>query len=182
ADIYRRHPAALAPDAVQHLAADPDYLGGPMVQYVRSFEESVQIGKSTGPQVIVAASGMCEAGRIVHHLKHHIDDPRCSVVLVSYQATGTPGRKMLEKHPTVRFLGRDWNKWAEIVHLDGFSGHADQEDFLAYLTPLVGQVDRICLVHGESDRAELLASALREAGFANVSLPEAGDHVSLLEP
>src|SRR5262249_19962085 len=179
ADIYRRHPAALAPDAVQHLAADPDYLGGPMVQYVRSFEESVQIGKSTGPQVIVAASGMCEAGRIVHHLKHHIDDPRCSVVLVSYQAIGTPGRAMLDRGPTVRFLGRDWNKWAEIVHLDGFSGHADQEDFLAYLAPLVGEVGTLCLVHGETERGEALAAGLRGVGFNDVRLPDVGDRVSL---
>jgi metallo-beta-lactamase family protein len=179
ADIYRRHPGALDSDAVRSLADDPDYLGGPMVHYVRSFEESVQIGKSTGPQVIVAASGMCEAGRIVHHLKHHIDDPRCSVVLVSYQALGTPGRAMLERGPTVRFLGKDWNKWAEIVHLDGFSGHADQEDFLSYLTPLVGQLGTICLVHGEPERGEALAVGLRAAGFNDVRLPEAGDRVPL---
>lgn len=179
ADIYRRHPEALAPDAVQHLADDPDYLGGPMVHYVRSFEESVEIGRSTGPQVIVAASGMCEAGRIVHHLKHHIDDPRCSVVLVSYQALGTPGRAMLERGPTVRFLGKDWNKWAEIVHLDGFSGHADQEDFLAFLSPLAGQVGTVCLVHGEPERGEALAAGLRAAGFNDVRLPAAGDRVPL---
>ena len=77
------------------------------------------------------------------------------------------------------FLGRDWNKWAEIVHLDGFSGHADQDDFLAYLTPLAGRVDQVCLVHGEGARAEALAEALRGAGFPEVTLPEVGTSVAL---
>jgi metallo-beta-lactamase family protein len=179
AEVYRHHPEALAPEAVRSLAEDPDYLGGRMVRYIRSFEESVQLAESSGAHVIVAASGMCEAGRIVYHLKRHIDDPRCSVVLVSYQAQGTPGRQMLERGPTVRFLGRDWNKWAEIVHLDGFSGHADQEDFLAYLQPLAGKVGTVCLVHGESDRGEALAVGLRDVGFSDVRLPDVGDCVAL---
>ncbi len=178
-EVYRRHPEALDPAEARHLEQDPDFLGGPLVHYVRSFEESMRIAERQGPQVVVAASGMCEAGRVVHHLKHHIDDPRCSVVLVSYQALGTPGRRMLERGPTVRFLGRDWNKWAEVVHLDGFSGHADQEDFLAYLTPLAGKVDRVCLVHGDDERAGALAEALRGVGFTDVTFPEIGERVPL---
>jgi metallo-beta-lactamase family protein len=178
-EVYRRHPEALDPVEVRHLAEDPDYLGSPLVHYVRSFEESMRIAEREGPHVVVAASGMCEAGRIVHHLKHHIDDPRCSVVLVSYQASGTPGRRMLEHGPTVRFLGREWNKWADVVHLDGFSGHADQEDFLAYLTPLAGNVDHLCLVHGDNERAGALATALRGVGFSDVTLPDIGTRVAL---
>src|SRR5262249_28307846 len=107
-------------------------------------------------------------GRILHHLKRHIDDPRCAVVLVSYQAPGTPGRRLLERGPTVRFLNRDWNKWAEVVHLDGFSGHADQEDLKSYLGPLVGRA-----------RAVRLAAAVREMGFADVVLPDAGEFVPI---
>jgi len=179
ADIYQRHPEALDPIAARKLKDDPDFLGGPMVKYVRSFEEGMRLSDRPGPAIIVAASGMCEAGRIVHHLKRHIDDPRSSVVLVSYQAYGTPGRRMLEKEPTVMFLGREWNKWAEIVHLGGFSGHADQEDFLAFLSPLIGKVNRVCLVHGESDRAEALATCLRAAGFPDVTLPAVGTRVPL---
>ena len=180
AEVYRRHPEALAPEATEDLAENLDFLGGPMVRYIRSYEESMRMRVNPGPGIIVASSGMCEAGRIVHHLKHHIDDPRCSVVLVSYQAQGTVGRRMLENSPTVRFLGKDWNKWAEIVHLDGFSGHADQEDFLAYLAPLVGKVRRICLVHGESGRSEALATALRRAGFPDVVLPDVGTRLALM--
>ncbi|HEV3146891.1 MAG TPA: MBL fold metallo-hydrolase RNA specificity domain-containing protein, partial [Gemmataceae bacterium] len=109
-------------------------------------------------------------------------DPRCSVVLVSYQAAGTLGRKMLDRGPTVRFLGKDWNKWAEIERLEGFSAHADQPDFLAYFQPLLGKVGKVCLVHGERERAEALALALREQGWPDVCFPTVGDCVELAAP
>lgn len=179
AEVYRRHPDCLTEETLRALEADPEFLGGDAVKYVRSFEHSVRLSESPGSHVVVAASGMCEAGRILQHLKHHIDDPRCTIVLVSYQAYGTPGRKMLDRGPTVRFLGKDWNKWADIVHLDGFSGHADQADFLAYLGPLVGRTPKVRLVHGEPDRANALTEGLRAIGFADVSVPETGETVVL---
>src|SRR5205085_12175104 len=120
-------------------------------------------------------SCMSDAGRILHHLQEHIDDPRCTVILLSYQARGTTGRRLLEKSPTVKFLGRDWNKWLEVVHLDGFSGHADRADFLAYLSPLVGQIGKVRLIHGEREQAEALAGLLRELGFPDVAVPAPGD-------
>ena len=120
---------------------------------------------------------MCDAGRIQQHLKQLVDDPRCTIVLVSYQAQGTVGRKLLEAKPTVRFQGRDWNKWIEVVHLDGFSGHADKDDFLAYLAPLAGKVGKVRLIHGEREQAEALAEMLRELGFADVAVPSPGDRV-----
>jgi metallo-beta-lactamase family protein len=129
--------------------------------------------------VIVAAGGMCEGGRIVQHLKHHIDDPRCSIVLVNYQAPHTPGRQLLQRGPTVRFHGRKWNKWADVVYLAGFSGHADHDDLLACLAPLAGTVPQVCLVHGEVEQATALAKALRAEGFARVSVPRRGETVSL---
>jgi metallo-beta-lactamase family protein len=175
ATVYQQHPECLQ----ENLAPSHDFLGSSMVRYVRDFQESMRLSVNPEARIIVAASGMCEAGRIVQHLQHHIDDPRSTVILVSFQAAGTPGRKMLEKGPTVRFLGKEWNKWAEIVHLEGFSGHADQPDFLAYFEPLLGRVEEICLVHGERERGEGLASALTEHGFTNVSLPGIGDRVEV---
>ena len=79
----------------------------------------------------------------------------------------------------MRFLGRDWNKWIEVVHLDGFSGHADRADFLAYLSPLAGQVGKVRLIHGEREQAESLAEALRDLGFRDVGVPSPGDVVEL---
>jgi metallo-beta-lactamase family protein len=150
-------------------------LGGSHIRYVISREESQALAERRGPCVVVAASGMCEAGRILQHLKHNIDDPRASVVLVSYQAPHTVGHRLLERGPTVRFLGRTWNKWAEVHELNGFSGHADHADFLSLLGPLVGRVGRVRLVHGEPVSAEALAEGLRGLGFADVAVPARGD-------
>ena len=122
---------------------------------------------------------MCDAGRILSHLKQHIDDPRCSIILVSFQAPGTTGRRLMENKPTVKFLGREWNKWIEVVHLEGFSGHADRTDFLAYLTPLAGRVGKVRLIHGEREQALALADTLRDIGFTDVAVPEPGDRVAI---
>jgi metallo-beta-lactamase family protein len=124
------------------------------------------------PCVILASGGMCEGGRIVQHLRHHIDDPRSSLVLVSYQAPGSLGARLLEKKPTVRFLGRNWNKWLEVVELNGFSGHADRDDFEALLGPAAETTQRVRLVHGEPEQAEALAETLRARGFADVAVPD----------
>lgn len=179
AGVYRSHPNALSDDVARDLREGHGLLGGDGVTYTRDFEESTLLATRRGPAVIIAASGMCDAGRIQGHLKQLIDDPRCTVVLVSYQAPGTVGRKLLEPKPTVRFLGRDWNKWIEVLHLDGFSGHADRADFVSYLAPLAGTVGKVRLIHGEPEQAEALADTLRDVGFADVAVPAPGDRVVL---
>ena len=79
----------------------------------------------------------------------------------------------------MKFLGKEWNKWLEVVHLDGFSGHADRQDFLAYLSPLATKVPKVRLIHGEGEQAEALAEALRDIGFEDVEVPSPGDIVEL---
>jgi metallo-beta-lactamase family protein len=124
---------------------------------------------------VIAASGMCEAGRILHHLKRAVDDPRASVVLVNYQAPQTVGHRLLERGPTVRIGSRTFNKWADVYYLNGFSGHADHADFLALLGPLAGRVGKVRLVHGEPESAAALADGLRGVGFADVAVPGRGE-------
>jgi len=177
AEVYRSHTNSLSPEIAQALKEGHGLLGGDGVTYVRDFEESTLLATRPGPAVIIASSGMCDAGRIQQHLKQLVDDPRCTIVLVSYQASGTVGRKLLETKPTVRFQGRDWNKWIEVMHLDGFSGHADKNDFEKYLAPLAGKVGRVRLIHGERDQAEALAEMLRGLGFSDVAVPSPGDRV-----
>ncbi|MBX9584435.1 MAG: MBL fold metallo-hydrolase [Gemmataceae bacterium] len=179
AEVYRAHPNSLSADIARAVKEGHGILGGDGVSYVRDFEQSTLLATRPGPAVIVAASGMCDAGRIQQHLKQLVDDPRCSIILVSFQAPGTTGRKLLEPKPTVRFQGRDWNKWIEVHHLDGFSGHADRDDFLAYLSPLAGKVGKVRLIHGEREQAEALAGTLRGVGFADVAVPSPGDRVAI---
>jgi metallo-beta-lactamase family protein len=179
ADVYRAHPNSLNPDVAKPVREGHGILGGDGVSYIREFAESMRLTTRPGPCIIIASSGMCDAGRILGHLKQHVDDPRCTVILVSFQAPGTVGRKLTEPKPTVRFQGRDWNKWIDVIHLEGFSGHADREDFVAYLTPLVGKVGKVRLIHGEREQALALAELLRNIGFADVAVPEPGDRVPL---
>jgi metallo-beta-lactamase family protein len=177
--VYRNHRDILAAEDVNTANSNGDLLDGPFIHYVGDRDESRELSHRRDPSIIVASSGMCEGGRILQHLKNNIDDPRASIVLVSYQAPGTPGRQLLEHRPTVRFHGRKWNKWAEVIDLNGFSGHADQRDLLTLLSPLAGQVGKVCLVHGEPEQAEALAGALDRAGFGQVHIPAEGETVNI---
>lgn len=174
AELYRLHPDHLAPNTLHRLAEAP--VG--TVHYARSLSESKALSLQRDPCVLVASGGMCEAGRILRHLTQHIDDPRCSIVLVSYQAPQSLGHRLRERGPTVRFQGKTWNKWAEIVDLNGFSGHADHQDLMAQLSPLAGRA-RVRLVHGDLEHASLLAFDLRARGFEDVAIPARGDKVAL---
>jgi metallo-beta-lactamase family protein len=170
AGVYAQHPEGF------QVASTPD---DPPAHYVGSNEESQDLTQRKESCVVVASGGMCEGGRIIQHLRHHIDDPRASVVLVSYQAPHSLGSRLLEYRPTVRFHGRTWNKWAEVLELNGFSGHADHDDLMSYLDPLIGQTKQIQLVHGELHAAQALATSLRNHGHDEVGIPARDQTVSL---
>jgi metallo-beta-lactamase family protein len=166
-EVYRRHVPGFEAPETEDLP----------VHYVADHEESHAVTTSSAPCIIVASGGMCDGGRIIHHLRHHMDDPRAAIVLVSYQSPHSLGHRLLERGPTVHFHGRKWNKWIEVVELNGFSGHADQSDFVALLGPTVGQAAKVRLVHGEVAQSQALAMTLREQGFRDVEVPERGETV-----
>src|SRR5438552_1395290 len=174
AQVYRRHPACLADGVVDSMN------DGDAVRYVCDFQESRDLSFRKGPCILVASGGMCEAGRILHHLEKNLDDPRNSVVLVSYQAPGSLGRRMLDRGPTVRVRRKTCNKWADIIDLNGFSGHADQQDLTRALRPLAASQPRVRLVHGDLEQASALASILRTEGFKDVAIPQREDSVSVV--
>jgi metallo-beta-lactamase family protein len=149
------------------------------VHFIRSPQESDGLEERRGPYILVASGGMCDGGRIVKHLRRHIDDPRASLVLVSYQAPDSLGRKLLEKSGTVWFHAHRWNKWIDVAELNGFSGHADQADLLAFLTPLAASVGKVRLVHGEPEASRVLANVLQQHGFEDVGVPARGETVTI---
>jgi len=177
--IHRRHRSALNAAAQRELEEGSGFLIDTNVRYLKSREESLEATERTEPCVVVASGGMCDGGRIMHYLKRHLDDPRCTIVLISYQAPGTVGRQLMEPRPTVRFHGRKWNTWAEVVELNGFSGHADHDELLAALEPLAERAPRLCLVHGEPEAAGRLAMPLQVMGFGQVAIPRKGDELCL---
>ncbi len=179
--VYRKNPECLTDDLQAELLGERGFLHSEYIRYIRSNEDSIALSRTQGNHIVVASSGMCDAGRIQQHLKMNVDDPRSTVILVSFQAPGTVGRRLLEAKPTVRFQGKDWNKWIDVVHLDGFSGHADREDFRAYLGHREGQIDKVRLIHGEREQAEALAGLLRELGYPDVAIPEPGERLQFTE-
>lgn len=178
-DVFRLHPECFDEETDQLLEADPDLFGRRRVHYLRSVEESKRLNGRRDPCIIIASSGMCETGRIVHHLAHNVEDPRNTVMIIGFQAPETLGRKIVERRPQVPIHGRMHPLRAEVVVMNGFSSHADQPELLEFFRPLLGQVERVRLVHGEEPAANAFAEALRAEGFAEVGIPAPGDRVEV---
>jgi metallo-beta-lactamase family protein len=176
-EVFRAHPECFNETTLQLLREDPDLFGPKWIHYIERVDESIALNDRPGPCVIIASSGMCEAGRILHHLKHHIEDPRSTILIVGFQAENTLGRRLVERRPEVRILGRMFALKAEVMVLNGLSSHADHADLLRSLGPLAGTTRHVRLVHGEPDRAAALAEGLRAIGFADVQVPASGDRV-----
>ena len=147
------------------------------VKFSSSVEESKRISADAGSFIVIAASGMCEHGRILHHLKGAVGDARNSIVIVGFQAEYTLGRRLVEGAPEVRIFGDTFARRAEVAVLDAFSGHADRNELLAYFRAL--RPKKIALVHGETSQRAALAEAIRSEGLAEVVLPKRGDTLEL---
>lgn len=173
-EVFRLHPECFDDETALLLEDHPDVFGERLVHYLREVEESRQLNGRREPCIIIAASGMCEAGRILHHLKHNIEDPRNTVLIIGFQAPETLGRRLVERRPEVQIFDRRYQLRAEVVVMNGFSSHADHGDFMDYLTPLAGTTSRVRLVHGELDRATALGQALSGVAFRDVAIPERG--------
>lgn len=177
-EVFRLHPECFDEETARLLEDDPDVFGRQRVRYVESVEESKRLNGLHDPCVIIASSGMCESGRILHHLKHGIEDPRNTVAIIGFQAPETLGRRLVEKRPEVRVLDRTLKLRADVVVLNGFSSHADRGELLAALAPLAGRARKVELVHGDPDQSDALAQALRAAGFPVVGVPAPGQTVT----
>ncbi len=177
-EVFRAHPECFGDETLQLLREHPDLFGEQHIRYVEKVHESIALNDRPGPCVIISASGMCEAGRILHHLKHTVEDPRSTILIAGYQAEGTLGRRLVERRPEVRILGRTFALKAEVVVLNGLSSHADHANLLRALGPLAGRA-RVRLVHGEPERADALANGLRAAGFADVVVPDRGESTTV---
>jgi metallo-beta-lactamase family protein len=181
-EVFQANLQYLDEEAQRFLESHPDLFAPPSVTYIEKVHDSQALNDRAEPCVIISASGMCEAGRILHHLKHHIENSRNTIVIAGYQAEGTLGRRLVEHHPEVRILGQMRKVRAEIVVFNGLSAHADHPEILEMFRPLRGNPTKIRLVHGEAFRSEALADGLRQLGFADVAVPEVGDIISIGGP
>jgi metallo-beta-lactamase family protein len=176
-DIYKEF--SLDHDLSEGELCGRELLGGPKVHLCRSVDESKALNHVTGPAVIISSSGMMTAGRILHHLKQRLPNPRTTVVLGGYMAVGTRGRSLEEGAPTVRLHGMDVPVKAAVVKVPGLSGHADRKGLLRWLNHLKTPPKQVFLTHGEIDSAEALAANLRERKGWNVSVPDMNESVEI---
>lgn len=177
-EVFQSHPECFDDETAKVFAEHPEMFGSKRVKYIESVHESIALNHRHEPCVIIAASGMCEAGRILHHLKHNLDNPKNTVLIAGYQAEHTLGRRLVERRAEVRILNQTVPVRAEIVVLNGLSSHADQGDLMRMLGPLKDSAKHTRLVHGEPNRAAALGTALLGAGFADVIAPARGDSVT----
>ena len=171
--VFEMHPEVF--DHTEDLVNEAkDLFKFPQVHFTRSVEESKALNTAHGPMVIIAASGMVEAGRILHHLQRGAGDPKNTILFVGYQAEGTLGRRIEASPPSVRIYGEDTPLRAEVKIIDGYSAHADRGELTAWLdgvkatSPKLGPV---YLVHGEADVQDIFKTALVSKGYT-VECPE----------
>ncbi len=177
--VHRAHPECFNEETRAYLEAGEDPFGFRRLQYVREAAESKKLNDLHGPFVVISASGMCEQGRILHHLRNNIEDPRNTVLITGFQAQDTLGRKLVEKWPEVRIFGEPMRVRAEISSLDELSGHADQRELLEWVRPLAGGLRKVFLVHGEPEQAAVLAKLLHADYGLDVVAPTPGQSFEL---
>ena len=174
-EVFRRHPECYDEETTKTFTSSRDLFASRYIHFVSSPEESKRLNSMKGPCVIISASGMCEGGRVVHHLKHAIQDEANVIVFVGFQAEHTLGRKLVEGWDVVPIFGVPTPRRAQIVKFNGLSAHADRRDLLAYVRAISPGPSKIFLVHGEEKQALSLAAAIQaEYPKVEVTVPHAG--------
>ncbi len=165
-EVFRRNAQVFDEDTKEYILRGDNPLDFKNLKFTRSSQESMMLNANKEPKVIISASGMCEAGRIRHHLKHNLWDERNSIVFVGYQAEGSLGRLIVEGAPEVTLFGEKINVKAQIHNLQGFSGHADKKGLMTWLGGFEQEPKHIFLVHGEMDaKDDFAASVKAELGY-----------------
>ena len=161
-EVFKRNAQVFDDETKEYIRKGDHPLDFKNLKFTRTSEESMWLNSDRKPKVIISASGMCEAGRIRHHLKHNLWDSRASIVFVGYQAEGTLGRRLVEGAQEVTLFGEKIKVNAQIHNLEGFSGHADRDGLLEWLGGFRQQPKHIFLVHGENDSKEDFAKTVKE--------------------
>ncbi len=176
-EIFRLHPECYDEELREFVAQDrhPDPFGFNRLRYIRNVEDSKALNVLEGPAVIISASGMCEAGRIQHHLKYNVGDPHNTVLIVSWQAPHTLGRRLVERQKVVKIFGQEYPLRARVEAINGYSAHADRDGLLGWVKPIARDLRQAFVVHGDPKPAAALADGLRQLSVHDVAVPEQGD-------
>jgi metallo-beta-lactamase family protein len=171
-DIFRLHPECFDDATNEFIRTVDDPFGFRHLTYTRTTEESKMINNMPGPLMVIAGSGMAENGRVLHHLKNNIEDPKNTVMIVGWQSENTLGRKIADKLPQVPIFGELYNLKAQVEVFDEFSAHADHDDLVNWVKQ--GKWQKIFVVHGEESSSLAIAKDYQDMGFKDVIVPELG--------
>lgn len=173
--VFLKHPEYFDEEAYKMLRENHIFNYG-KINYVKSVEQSKALNNKEEPMIVISASGMCEHGRILHHLKNNIGDERNTILIVGFQAKNTLGRRLVNGEKEVNIFGEPYKRRAQVVELDEFSAHADRNDLIKFAKSV--DPERIFLVHGEEEQIESLGEALNGLGY-KVDIPEFGSHYKI---
>ncbi len=178
-EVFRLHVDSFDDDFADMMAEEGDPFSLQDIRYVREVSRSIAINDYKGSCIIIAASGMCENGRIVHHLRNNCSDARNTILIVGYQAKNTLGRRIVEGQPVIRVMGDEYELNAEVEVVSNFSGHAGRTELLEFAQRFAATARKFMLVHGEDEAMESLRSEIASQTDAPVVMPEPGIPVEL---
>ena len=178
-EIFRQNTDLFDEDVRKRIESGDNPLEFPGLHFTRTAEESRALNESTTPAIIISASGMCEVGRIKHHLKHNLWDPKNTILFVGYQAPGTLGAKIVGGDKMVRIFGEEVAVNARIEYIEGYSGHADQEWLLNFIYSFINKPKHIFLIHGEPEGQKILKDKILETTDIPVTIPDYGETYEL---
>jgi len=173
--VFEKHKELWDEETQAFAAKHEDPFGWQRLKYIQTVEESKALNGMQMPFIVISASGMCEAGRVLHHLKNSIEDPRNLVLITGYQAVNTLGRKLVQKLPEVNIYGQPMRLRADVDSIGELSGHADQHELLAWMEPVVPTLKKVFLVHGEPDAQAALKAEIEKTYKLAVVIPKRGD-------
>ena len=171
--VFNRHPECFDSQTLDFIRSGRHpALAFEGLKYIQSVDESKSLNNMKGPMIIISASGMAEAGRILHHLKNNIEDPRNTILIVGWQAPYTLGRRLADRDPVVKIFDEEYHRRADVVTIGGLSSHAGQDLLTQYALAVKGQVKQVILVHGEPDASFALQQRLRHNGLDRLIYPD----------
>ncbi len=174
-EVFRKHEEEWDDSALAFANQNVDPFGWKRLRYIRTVEESKTLNGLHMPFIVIAASGMCEAGRVLHHLKNSVEDPKNLVLITGFQAEHTLGRAIVERRPEVKIFGEPMRLRAEVDSIGELSGHADQRELLQWMEPVVPTLKKVFLVHGEPDAQQTLKAEIEKAYKLEVVCPRRDD-------
>ena len=178
-NIFRLHPECYDEEVSEFMLNTGDPFGFEELEYTRSVAASKALNFLREPAVIISASGMCEAGRIQHHLKNNVEDPRNTILIVGWQSPYTLGRRIVEKQPVIKIFGEEYRLNAEVEVINGLSAHADRDELLAWVRAMNHKPKHTFVVHGEADVSLAFSGMLQEMGLEHVAVPELNQSFTL---